>query len=70
MRFCLACLTESYSFAMTVKTYDVTSQPRPQGFSLKKWVGPFSKGKARGTRLVISLTRDEVSPGAVQVWMG
>ena len=42
MRFCLACLTESYSFAMTVKTYDVTSQPRPQGFSLKKWVGPFS----------------------------
>ena len=33
------------------------SQPRPQGFSLKKWVGlfpphPFFKGKALGTRLV------------------
>ena len=27
------------------------SQPRPQGFSLKKWVGPFFKGKALGTRL-------------------
>ena len=28
-------------------------QPRPQGFSLKKWVGPhpFFKGKALGTRL-------------------
>ena len=24
-------------------------QPRPRGFSLKKWVGPF-KGKALGTR--------------------
>ena len=27
------------------------SQPHPQGFSLKKWVGPFFKGKALGTRL-------------------
>ena len=29
-------------------------QPRPQGFSLKKWVGPhpFFKGKALGTRLL------------------
>ena len=27
-------------------------QPRPQGFSVKKWVGrPFFKGKALGTRL-------------------
>ena len=28
-------------------------QPRPQGFSLKKWVGrhPFLEGKALGTRL-------------------
>ena len=28
-------------------------QPRPQGFSLKKWVGrhPFFEGKALGTRL-------------------
>ena len=31
----------------------VFQQPRPQGFSLKKWVGhPFFKGKALGTRLV------------------
>ena len=30
-----------------------TTQPRPQGFSLKKWVGPhpFFEGKALGTRL-------------------
>ena len=27
-------------------------QPRPQGFSLKKWPQPFFKGKALGTRLV------------------
>ena len=33
---------------------DTCTQPRPQGFSLKKWVGrhhPFLKGKALGTRL-------------------
>ena len=35
----------------------LTIQPRPQDFSLKKWVGwerphPFFKGKALGTRLV------------------
>ena len=31
-----------------------TSQPRPQGFSLKKWVKryPFFEGKALGTRLL------------------
>ena len=32
-------------------------QPRPQGFSLKKWAGPthFFKGKALGTRLGVSV---------------
>ena len=30
----------------------IWKQPRPQGFSLKKWVGPFFKGKALGTRLI------------------
>ena len=32
------------------------NQPRPQGFSLKKWVGPppFFEGKALGTRLKIN----------------
>ena len=30
MRFFLACLTESYSFAVTVKTYDVTSLTRDE----------------------------------------
>ena len=32
-------------------TANYTYQPRPQGFSLKKWVGR-EKGKALGTRLV------------------
>ena len=30
----------------------VRIQPRPQGFSLKKWPHPFFQGKALGTRLV------------------
>ena len=46
----------SYSFGIdTIKMFILarSSQPRPQGFSLK-WVGPphpFFKGKALGTRL-------------------
>jgi len=31
------------------------TQPRPQGFSLKKWVGHFFKGKALGTSLAVCL---------------
>ena len=36
-------------------------QPRPQGFSLKKWVGPhpFFEGKALGTRLARGENREE-----------
>ena len=35
------------------ENYASTIQPRPQGFSPKKWVGPHPcfKGKALGTRL-------------------
>ena len=33
------------------------TQPRPQGFSLKKWVGPFFEGKALGTRLLATPAR-------------
>ena len=38
---------------VNVPKYRKFPQPRPQGFSLKKWVGPnpFFKGKALGTRL-------------------
>ena len=43
------------------KTGNIRSQPRPQGFSLKKWVGwagvaphPFFEGKALWTRLIRS----------------
>ena len=39
-----------YTFAIMISR----SQPRPQGFSLKKWVGR-EKGKAPGTRLSRSL---------------
>ena len=34
------------------KKFLLRKQPRPQGFSLKKWVGPFFEGKALGTRLL------------------
>ena len=36
-------------------TVQPIKQPRPQGFSLKKWVGrhPLFKGKAPGARLPI-----------------
>ena len=32
-------------------------QPRPQGFSLKKWVG--REGKALGTRLLFDVSADK-----------
>ena len=44
------------NFALCLNDRDDEVQPRPQGFSLQKWVGlfppyPFFKGKALGTRL-------------------
>ena len=45
----------SYVFLIRIYTLIITIQPRPQGFSLKKWVGrgAFLKGKALGTMLII-----------------
>ena len=39
-----------HSLTREQKDQSFQSQPRPQGFSLKKW-HPFFKGKALGTRL-------------------
>ena len=39
------------NFALSLNDRDDEVQPRPQGFSLQKWVGRFFKGKALGTRL-------------------
>ena len=44
------------------RSVHIRTQPRPQGFSLKKWVGrekphPFFKGKTLGTRLIRTYTR-------------
>ena len=47
------CYRDQISFLSIFKNVEGT-QPRPQGFSLKKWVGRpthFFKGKALGTRL-------------------
>ena len=52
----MACVLEKgvcphWRSASSVLGPHAQAQPRPQGFSLKKWVGTFFKGKALGTRL-------------------
>ena len=52
----------------------IIHQLRPQGFSLKKWVGPhpFFKGKALRTRLIIHMrdTRKHVLPKFIRFFYG
>ena len=54
-------LTPKKSHAEFPSHKHVQKQPRPQGFSLKKWVAPhpFFKGKALGTRLVQKALNDK-----------
>ena len=42
-------LSEFYFFCFTAY-FQATVQPRPQGFSLKKWVGPWGRGWPRCIR--------------------
>ena len=43
--------TPVHPYPLFFEEFQHKEQPRPQSFSLKKWVGPFFKGKALGTRL-------------------